>query len=170
MDPINKKERSARYWQFLGLYIASIIVVVIAVHFNNESNKSTADELKRMREETKLMNENTKIFYDKMNKVEALLKEMEDPSANSDRITDDIKSQISDMKDIVKNSPSVNDSVYVKIYDRYYDVLQDKRKIQGSNASSSAVEALNAKLEKANAELDECNKQLIAAKALSGGQ
>jgi len=169
MKPINKKERTTLYLQFLSLYVVTIILIIIAVHYNNEAGNATGDELKKIREERKVMIDNTKIYYSKMTKTDSLLKQMEDPKANTDRLSEEIKSQISEMKELVKNSPSVNDSVYIKIYDRYYDVLQDKRKIQGSNASSSAVEALNAKLQKANSDLDECNKQLTAAKAMSVG-
>lgn len=167
MKPINKKERTALYWKFLGLYVISILLVILSVYFNNETNKVAGDELKKIREERKVLAENTKVFFGKMNKVDSLLKSMEDPKANTDRLSDDIKLQISDMKALVSSNPSINDSVFIKIYDRYYDVLQDKKLIQGSNASSNAVSVLQLKLQKANADLDLCTKQLTAANAMA---
>lgn len=168
MKPINRKERASMYWKFLAMYIITIIVVIVAVSFNSATSNAAGDQLTKLLEEKKALVNNTRIYYSKMNTVDSLLAMLEDPKVNTERVTEDIKDLISDMKDLVKDNPSVNDSVYVKIYDRYFDVLKDKKIIQGSNASTTAVSTLNAKITKLTTDLDDCNKQLMMAKAMSG--
>ena len=168
MKPINKKERTSQYFKFLVLFLITIILVIVAVTFNSATSDAAGDELKKIREEKVTLTNNSKIFFAKMNKVDSMLAMLVDPKANSDRLTEDIKDMIGEMKELVKTNPSVNDSVYVKVYNRYYDVLQDKKIIQGSNASTSAVTLLNTKITKLQTDLDDCNKQLMMAKAMSG--
>lgn len=167
MKPINKKERTAMYWKFLVMYIITIAMVIIAVYFNSETSSAAGDELNKIKEEKKVLVSNSKIYYLKMDKVDSLLSLLVDPKVNPDRVTDDIKDLLGEMKELVKKNSSLNDSVYVKIYNRYYDVLQDKKIIQNSNASTSAVSTLQTKITKLTTDLDDCNKQLMMAKAMT---
>ena len=50
MKPINTKERNSLYLKFLGLYLVSIILVVLAVYFYSASGTAAADELKKYRD------------------------------------------------------------------------------------------------------------------------
>jgi hypothetical protein len=155
MKPLNQKERSTLYWQFLILYVISIVLVICAMSFYYSVSNLSAEKLKKTEEEKAVLQQSVQKFKVKVHEVDSMLAMMDVQKESSSMETANITSALNDLKTISSTSPAL-DSLYRNIAVRYFSVYDDKLKIKTSGATIDAVKQLNSKLDQVTKDLDKC--------------
>jgi|GEM_PF-3991496 len=170
MKPLNQKERTTLYWQFLILYLVTILLVILAVSFYFKVNELAVDQLKESKQEKVMIHSTSLKFRQKVTEIDSMLVLMDKGNDITSEEKNNIEDAIRELTRIKTDSPSFMDSLYMKIAARYFSVYDDKLKIRSSGASEDAVKQLSQDLREAKKELEQCNSQLNVYKALAPGR
>ncbi|GAA4343193.1 type VI secretion system TssO [Flaviaesturariibacter amylovorans] len=77
MKPLNHKERNSLFWQFLFLFIATVMILVFALNFDFEVPHALSEQQKKQYDETKSFFRNQRDIIAKMDSIDASLNAIE---------------------------------------------------------------------------------------------
>lgn len=159
MKPLNQKERNSFYWQFLIIYIISVVVVIIAVSFFYEVNDKEVQVLRDQKEKFKTYEQMPAKMNEDIKKLDSLLVKLEDPNIPESQIEGEIKNLLSAIPNVDGNRQSSLDTLTQKIKDTYYKIFEDKGRIRTSNQSTGIASQASKQVEELKKQLDDCEEE-----------
>ena len=105
-----------------------------------------------------------------MQRVDSLMKILEDPKASLDKTDADIKDHLDEIKNIAVNRQSSMDSIFMRVRDNYYGTLGDKKKIRESGTLMEVNAGLKQQRDQLQSKLDDCQKTLDQMKMMNSSK
>ncbi|RYZ22348.1 MAG: hypothetical protein EOO16_09460 [Chitinophagaceae bacterium] len=154
MKPLNHKERSSLFWQFLFLFSATVIIVLFALNFDFELPEKLNDFEKKQYSETKSFFRNQKSILAQMDVIDSTIGQM-GRTSNLALIQSDAITAIAKLGELSRaGSQDTLKSSYIdriqKLYRKQVEVKVD------AIASREAATKNQAMLEQKNQELRDC--------------
>jgi len=164
MKPLNQQERKSLYLQFLALYIITLLVVIITMHFFYKVPQKELEVLREQKEKFKSYDQGPIAVLKLMADADAALEQIsqgKDVSKNEANIMD-ICTQIKTLGD-AKANPM--DSVFMKIRDNYIILKDLKKSAKDGMGTSQSLASITAELNRVKDELVQCKADVTALNA-----
>lgn len=151
MDPLNKKERNKKLFQFLAIFIAGILITLIPFYFivrlpakekavKNEEFSSLEGQLKFQKDYFSVM----------IDSATRLIARFDQPGIDIDKLNPAIGDVLNDMEKSIGTSDSWSTTMYKQII----DLLGQMKKARNDQIKSKLDMA------RANSDLADCQKEL----------
>jgi hypothetical protein len=157
MKPINSKERKTLYLQFLLLYMLSILVIIITMHFYYSIPEKELNLLREQKEEFNSVAAIPRKVMDKMIKIDSLLLIIGDPSKPMDQPVFEVNEALTEIKGYGDKNANSMDSLFTKIYRNYFEILSAKKESRSGINSASISKDLNEKYEELKEKFEKCD-------------
>lgn len=158
MKPVNQKERNNLYLQFLLFYIVSLVVVIIAVGFFYEVNDKEIQVLRDQKEKFKAFEKAPVEMNEKIQKLDSLLKALEDPKTSQDMVKSEITKVLDKIPSLDSEHQGSMDTLVHKVREKYYSILEFAQNSRNNAESVDAVKRIQAELEQMKKDLEQCQK------------
>lgn len=90
MEPLNKKERTSLFFQFLLFYLISVVLIIIAMHFYYTIPEAELNALREQREKFKSYDDVPRDALHNILSIDSLFGHFEDLDASPSLMSDDI--------------------------------------------------------------------------------
>jgi len=164
MKPKNSKERQSSFFRFLGLFLLTVITILVAVYFNF---KIPSKENKQLREQATIINKDIKFqneFYNNMKVINNLLDSLnsiKDSEVYVDVLKKSIIERLYDLEKTIPTNYSTNRfDFYMDITSLYTELLEGKVKLRSLSNAEAEIEEYGEALEDCRRKLEEANKEL----------
>jgi len=158
MKPLNQQERKSLYLQFLALYIITLVLVIVTMHFFYKVPQKELEVLREQKEKFKSYDQGPRQVLKKMGEADMLLNQIKEGKDVSKSEADlaDICSQIKTLGD-AKANPM--DSIFINIRNNYIDMLEATKKEKSSGMTNTALTDITKELNDVKDKLRECQSQ-----------
>ncbi|MFN7846376.1 MAG: type VI secretion system TssO [Bacteroidota bacterium] len=158
MKPINQQERKSLFVQFLVLYLITITLIVVTMHFFYKVPKKELESLREQKEKFKSYDKGPREVLKKMGEADILLKQIKEGKdvSKSEADLSDICSQIKLLGD-AKANPM--DSIFLNIRNQYIDLLEATKKEKSSGLASATLGDITKELNDVKEKLRTCETQ-----------
>ena len=161
MKPKNSKERRNSFLKFLGLFLATVSMVVIAVYFNF---RVPAKENELLREQAKLVKSEMEFqngFFNEMQNIKGMIDSLDVPGQNTAYQKSLISAKLVDLQKTIptKDSTYLYD-MHTSIVDLYVELQSAKDKLHALRDAEGTIEEYKEALDKCNQYLKEAEREL----------
>jgi hypothetical protein len=130
MKPLNQKERNGLFWQFMFVFIATILIVLFAINYDFELPDKLSDVERKQYVESRAFLRNQELILREMDRINENMKLMETSSAPT-AIKSDIEQSISHIRQMGDNgSDTTRNNFLVKLANVYGNYLDSKFALQ----------------------------------------
>jgi hypothetical protein len=158
MKPINQQERKSLFLQFLVLYVITLVLIVVTMHFFYKVPQKELEVLRDQKEKFKSYDQGPRKVLNKMGEADSLLtliKAGKDIS-KSEADLQEICSQIKALGD-AKASPI--DSIFILIRNQYIELLDAAKKEKSIGSASASLADITKQLNEEKDKLRTCQEE-----------
>lgn len=157
MKPLNETERRTLYFQFLALYLISIALIIVTMHFFYTVPQKELKVLREQKEKFKSYDAGPRVVLRKMQTADSLLKQISDPGAKEiTKNEEDLKKIFSDIKSLGDEKKNAVDSMFVQVSDNYFKLFEAKGKERSGSGANQTLAEMTRTLNETKDKLREC--------------
>ena len=160
--PVNRRQRTKAFFNFLVFFVVTIGVVITSVFFSFQVPLKENDKLRKQLD----VAENEKVFLQsfqiKMQETSNLL-DSASLSANPFRIENRIQNNVKQMTAMVDDAPASLKAICNQIIDNITNLETAKQQVRAANANTGELEKKDTQLKELQAKFDLCQSQLLQA-------
>lgn len=174
MKPTNSKERKSLYLQFLLLYILSVIIIVITMHFYYSVPKKELNMLRAQKTEFNTAGAIPRMVIKQMKKADSLLLIIADPNKAIDQPLSEINEALRTIKSLGEKNKNSMDSLFLNIHNNYFEILSAKKESRNGSSTAGNYKELNSKYLDLKEKFEKCDldntKLTTQLQMLQGGK
>lgn len=161
MKPKNSKERRTSFLKFLGLFIATVAMILLAVYFNF---KVPTKENNLLREQSKLIEKEMEFqgnFFEEMQTVKRMIDSLEVPGAQINYESKLISSKLVEMQQSIPIADSTHlYDMHTTIVDLYVEMMENKEKLRSLSDAEGTIEEYKDALKQCRDDLKQAEREL----------
>ncbi len=159
MDALNEKEKTVALVKFLGMFLLTLIVVMVAAFFGLKSPSKQVDALLVENARLKNTSANLKSVVITLDSLRAKMGRFNN-DANKVILERQIADEINALGKYSLSDSSETSVILSRVGAEFQDHLADKKMLSEAGNCSGKVAELNAEMVKLTQELKDCNKEL----------
>ena len=165
MKPKNSKERRSAFFKFLGLFLVTMLTLLVAVYFNfkvpNKENALLKTQVKAVEKEMTFQND----FSAEMESIKSMIDSLDVPGQNVPYQNSKISEKlVSLQKTIPTKDSTFRYDMYSNIVAAYADLQQSEGELIDLKDAKNTIEDYKEALEKCRNDLKQAERDLYIAR------
>ncbi len=157
---INAKDRNKAFFQFLGLFLVTVILVVGAVYFNYQMpgriNSMLRDEIGMQQSEAQYQQK----FVSRMQEARTYLDSMGKSGVNGNLLDMQLTERMTELLNLQQKDSSLYGQMNKVIVETFLELQQTKKSLVGAGGNAEKISMLETELNKVKGELSMAQGQL----------